>query len=329
MSKTIFFNDVYLYSVSTVSGKKEKEGPLGKLFDYSFDGNLSSEKTYEQLETKMIKTSIDIALSKAHLSMKDIDLCVGGDLTDQISSSNEAMKSVKIPFIGVYGACSTSMLSLLIGSSFVSNMFLNNVLTFTSSNFYAQERQFRYPVEYGGGRKETSTVTVSGAGCAIVSNKKSKINVYSATVGQVFDVDWKDPNNMGAVMAYAAFDTIKNHLKNTGTNLKDYSLIMTGDLSKIGSKVLKDLFVEEGMIIDNHLDAGTLIYSDNQEEVYSGGSGCACLPLVCYTKVVDKLIDNTYKRVLLVGTGCLHSKMSNNQKLSIPVIAHAVELRRV
>ena len=204
------------------------------------------------------------------------------------------------------------------------------MLSFTSSNFYAAERQFRYPIEYGPGKKDTATITCSGAGAVIVSKNKTKVKIESATIGRVCDVNWSDPNNMGCVMAYAAYDTIINHLRNTKTNLNDYSIIITGDLSKVGSKVLEELFLQSDNPFKNHLDAGCMIYDEKtQEDVYAGGSGCACLPLVGYTLILNRLIDKTYSRVLFVGTGCLHSKESNAKKQTIPVIAHAVEFRRV
>ena len=330
MISTLFFDDVYLYGVSTVTGLKEKEGPLGKLFDYSFTTKLGGEDTFELFESKMIKMAVDIVLSKTHLNIKDIDISIGGDLTNQIAASNSAFKNLESSFIGVYGACSTSMLSLLIGASFVSMNLVNNALTFASSNFYAAERQFRYPVEYGVNKKETATITTTGATCALVSNKKSKIKIVSATIGKVIDLSWDDTNDMGSIMAYASYDTIINHLRNTKSTLDDYSLILTGDLSKLGSKVLKDLFVLNHKPINNHMDAGCLIYdAQKQKDVYCGGSGCACLPLVGYTLILNNLLNNKYERVLFVGTGCLHSKASSAQKQSVPVIAHAVEMRRV
>ena len=330
MITTLFFDDVYLYGVSTVTGIKEKEGPLGELFDYSFNTKLGGEDTFELFEAKMIKMALEIVLNKTHLNIKDIEISIGGDLTNQIVSSNIAFKNLDTSFIGVYGACSTSMLSLLVGASFVSMNLTKNALTFASSNFYAAERQFRYPVEYGVNKKETATVTTTGASCALVSNKKSKIKIVSATIGKVIDLDWTDTNDMGSVMAYAAHDTIINHLKNTKTTLDDYSLILTGDLSNLGSKVLKDLFILNNNPINNHMDAGCMIYDkQNQKDVFCGGSGCACLPLVGYTLILNELLNNKYERVLFVGTGCLHSKGSSAQKQSIPVIAHAVEIRRI
>ena len=329
MISTYKFNNVYIISSATVSGPKEKEGPLCNYIDYSYDDAMAGTLSFEQGESKMIMTALQLTMQKAHLSNNDIDLIIGGDLTNQLSSSNEALMDFKTSFIGVYGACSTSILSLINASIFIEARLSNNVISFASSNYGSAERQFRYPLEYGVKKKETATTTVSGAGAIVLSNTSSKIRVISGTIGRVCNVDWKDPNDMGSAMAYAAFDTILNHLKNEKTTPEDYDLIVTGDLSEVGSNVLLDLFNEYGIEVRNHVDAGNIIYDKNiQKDVYAGGSGCACLALVAYGYIFNMMIEKKVKDVLLVGTGCLHSKISSAQKNAIPIIAHAVHLRR-
>lgn len=330
MISTFKFNNVFIISSATVSGPKEKEGPLGNYIDYSYDDVMAGTSSFELGESKMITLAMQLAMQKAHLSNNEIDLIIGGDLTNQISSSSEAVMNFKTSFIGVYGACSTSMLSLINSAIFIESRLANNVVSFASSNYGSAERQFRYPLEYGVKKKETATTTVSGSGAIILSNISSKIKVISGTVGRVCNVEWQNPNDMGSAMAYAAFDTILNHLKNEKMTPEDYDLIVTGDLSEVGSKVLLDLFNEYGIEIRNHVDAGNMIYDKNtQKDVYSGGSGCACLSLVGYGYIFNMMIDKKIKDVLLVGTGCLHSKISAAQKSVIPIIAHAVHLRRV
>lgn len=329
MIKTVTFKDTYLYSSSTISGPKEKKGPIGEYIDYSFDDEMAGKDAYEKGETKMIDQSLSLAIQKARIAICDVELIVGGDLTNQIASSNEAVKYYPVSFFGVYGACSTAILSLIIGSSFVSSRLVNNALCFGASNYGSAERQFRYPLEYGVRKRITATVTATGAGCGFVSNKKSKVRINSATIGRVIDAQWHDVNNMGSAMAIAAYDTIINHLNNTNTNLNDYDLIITGDLSELGSNVLRDLFRDTGYNLVNYCDAGNLLYDKNkQKDVYCGGSGCACIALVMYGMVVEKLCRNELKDVLLVGTGCLHSKITSSQDQTIPVIAHAIHLRR-
>ena len=330
MVSTVFYKDLYIISRSTVAGEKEKQGPLGKFFDYYYLDQMAGKDSYEKGESKMIKMAIDIALKKAKLSKSNVELIVGGDLTSQLSSSNDALKDFPTSFIGVYGACSTSILSTIVASSFVDNGLVNNALSFASSNYGSAERQFRYPNEYGVKKKQTATTTVTGCGTIILSKEKSKIKVVSSTIGQVINVNWDNINDMGSAMAYAAFDTIINHLKNTKTTPEWYDLILTGDLSNVGSKVLYDLFKSDGIELNNYQDAGNLIFDiEKQNDIYSGGSGCACLALTSYGYILDLMIEKKLKDVLLIGTGCLHSKISTAQKEKIPVIAHLIHLRRV
>ena len=330
MVSTVFYKDLYIISRSTVAGEKEKQGPLGKCFDYYYLDQMAGKDSYEKGESKMIKMAIDIALKKAKLSKSNVELIVGGDLTSQLSSSNDALKDFPTSFIGVYGACSTSILSTIVASSFVDNGLVNNALSFASSNYGSAERQFRYPNEYGVKKKQTATTTVTGCGTIILSKEKSKIKVVSSTIGQVINVNWDNINDMGSAMAYAAFDTIINHLKNTKTTPEWYDLILTGDLSNVGSKVLYDLFKSDGIELNNYQDAGNLIFDiEKQNDIYSGGSGCACLALTSYGYILDLMIEKKLKDVLLIGTGCLHSKISTAQKEKIPVIAHLIHLRRV
>ena len=330
MVSTVFYKDLYIISRSTVAGEKEKQGPLGKFFDYYYLDQMAGKDSYEKGESKMIKMAIDIALKKAKLSKSNVELIVGGDLTSQLSSSNDALKDFPTSFIGVYGACSTSILSTIVASSFVDNGLVNNALSFASSNYGSAERQFRYPNEYGVKKKQTATTTVTGCGTIILSKETSKIKVVSSTIGQVINVNWDNINDMGSAMAYAAFDTIINHLKNTKTTPECYDLILTGDLSNVGSKVLYDLFKSDGIELNNYQDAGNLIFDiEKQNDIYSGGSGCACLALTSYGYILDLMIEKKLKDVLLIGTGCLHSKISTAQKEKIPVIAHLIHLRRV
>lgn len=330
MISTLFFRDTFLISGATISGPREKEGPLGMYIDFSFDDITAGKDSYEKAESKMIDEAISLALQKAMLQADEIDLCIGGDLTSQISSSNDAVKNMPYSFLGVYGACSTSMLSLGIASCMVSAGFAKNALAFASSNYGSAERQFRYPLEYGVKKKETATTTVTGAGAGIVSRRQSKVEIVAATFGKVVDVEWDDPNNMGAAMAYAAYDTLLTHFRNTKTESREYDLILSGDLSQVGSGILADLFEESGQHLTNYADSGNLIYDPRrQKDVYAGGSGCACLAITAYSFVIDKMVRRELNNVLLVGTGCLHSKISSAQKQTIPVIAHAVQLRRV
>ena len=330
MIKTIYFNNIFLISSATVGGPKEKEGPLGEYLDYCYDDMMANQDSYEKGESEMISKAISLAIQKSRLNIKEIELIVGGDLSNQIASSHNALKNIPCSFIGVYGACSTSILSLIVACNFVNGGACSNALSFTSSNYGSAERQFRYPNEYGVRKKESATTTVTGSGAVIVSDKVSKIQVISATIGKVNNGQWLDINDMGSAMAYAAYDTLINHFINTKTTPESYDLILTGDLSRVGSKVLVDLFNSEGIDLVNYNDAGNLIYDPHhQSDIYSGGSGCACLALTGFSFILEEMIKKKLKNVLLVGTGCLHSKISASQKETIPVVAHLIHLRRV
>ncbi len=329
MSLTLKFKDVYIQSSAAVAGPEEANGPLKPYFDYCFDSIYANQKSYEEGEKEMSKTAILTALKKSGLSSKDIDVAFGGDLTDQLAVSNFLAKEMPYSFIGVYGACSTAMLSLALAATFVSSKCAKNALCFSSSNYGSAERQFRYPTEYGIEKKDATTITVSGAGAALVGTRATKIKVIACTFGQVHDVQWTDVNDMGSPMAYAAFDTIASHLKHSKKTFKDYDLIMTGDLSEVGSKILKEMFEKEGKVFYNHIDSGSLVYEQGEKDKFSGGSGCGCIAITTYGYILNKMSRNEIKRILLVGTGALHSKTSVGQKNVIPVVAHAVELERV
>ncbi|MBE6132007.1 MAG: stage V sporulation protein AD [Erysipelotrichaceae bacterium] len=325
---TLSFNNVFIRACSSVSGPKEKSGPLGNFFDYSFENERANQKTFEKGEVEMLKTSLEILLKKAKLPIDKISLCIGGDLSNQIALSNLIAKDLPLSFIGVYSACSTLILSMNLASVFVSSSYLDNVLCFSSSNYGTSERQFRYPLEYGIFKKDTTTITVSGAASCIISNEKSRIRVNHSTFGKVEDVMWDNVSDMGSPMAYGAYETIKHHLKNTSSKIEDFDLILTGDLSTLGSKILKELFLEDSINLYNHQDAGNLIYGEDKSK-FMGGSGSACIGLTSFGYIFKKMINKEYKKVLLVGTGALHSKTSVQQNNVIPVVAHAIEIEVV
>lgn len=326
---TLNFNDVFIKACATVSGPKEQNGPLGSYFDYSFSHERANQKSFEKGEQEMVTKALEIVLKKAKLPVDKIDLCLGGDLTNQISIANQVAKDLPLSFIGVYSACSTLILAMNLASSFISSNYCENVLCFASSNYGSSERQFRYPLEYGVFKKETTTITTSGSATCIIGREKSKIRINRSTFGKVENVDWDDVSDMGSPMAYAAYQTIKNHFKNTNTTVKDYDLILTGDLSTLGSKVLRELFEHDNIHLSNHLDAGMIIYDSDDKSKFMGGSGSACIGLVGFGFVFKKMLKLEYKKVLFVGTGALHSSTSVQQKNPIPVIAHAIELEVV
>ena len=319
---TFKYNNVYIKDTAVVAGKFEHEGPMSKYFQDYYDDFYMNAKTWEQAESKMASETIGKITKK-----NKIDLIIAGDLLNQISASNFAVANFPIPYLGIYNACATATEGLIIASNFVEAKQVENVLVNVSSHNNAAEKQFRYPVEYGGPKPKCTTFTVTGSAAALVTNEKSKIKIESGTIGVIQDYGIKDAYEMGAVMAPAAAYVIDKHLKECNRNLEYYDLILTGDLGEFGKKVLKDLMKEEYKIdLINYNDTATMIYDINKQSVYSGGSGPACAPMVTYTYVFDEMLKGNLKRVLLVATGALLSTTSVNQHQTIPAIAHAISL---
>lgn len=324
---TIKYDNVYLNEVSTVTGTYEANGPFSKLYDKSYDDFYFNMKTWEQAESKLIDDSVDILLAKIGKTRFDIDLHISGDLLNQITASNYAASRLKIPYFGIYSACASSVEGLIIGANMVEAKQVKNVITSVSSHNNSAEKQFRYPVEYGGPKRKTTTFTTTGGASAYLSSEKSLIKIESGTVGIVEDLGVKDVYNMGAVMAPAAASTIFRHLTELKREVGYYDLILTGDLGIYGKKILKEYMkVEYNIDLDNYDDAASMIFDVENEPVYAGGSGPACLPLVAYSYILEEMKKGKLKRVLLVATGALMSPTLVNEKQTIPSIAHAISL---
>lgn len=321
------YDNVYLEDVSSIAGPYEAEGPLGRCFDKVFKDFYCSKKTWEQAESRMLIDSVDLLLYKTNKLKNEIDLHLSGDLLNQIVSTNYASASLKIPLIGIYSACSTSVLGMIIGCNMIEANQIKKCLVSTSSHNNGAEKQFRQPVEYGGPKKKTTTFTVTGAASFLFTNKKSRVKVESSTIGKVIDLGITDSNNMGAVMAPSAAETIYKHLDSLKRDINYYDLILTGDLGIYGKKILKEYMKTEYNIdLKNYDDTACMIYDLDKQPVYAGGSGPACMPLVFNSYIYPKMISGEITRVLLVATGALLSPTMVNQKLSIPSISHAISL---
>lgn len=319
---TIKYNDVYINETSTVVGPYEGKGPIGKYFDLSYDDLYFGKKTWEQAEIKLIEDSINLLKKKSNIN--NIDLLIGGDLLNQIVPSNYAAKKYNSSFIGIYAACSTSTLGLILGANFIQNNLSNNVVTFTSSHNNSAEKQYRYPIEYGGPKPKTTTFTSTGCASAFLSNNKKGIKIESGTIGKVIDSTVKNVFHMGAVMSKAAADTINTHLLETNRTIDYYDLVLTGDLGIYGKEILKEYLKKEYNIkLKKYNDTGTMLFDLKK---YAGASGPACAPLVTYSYIFDQMKKGKIKKVLLVATGALMNPGMVNQKLTIPAIAHAVSL---
>lgn len=327
---TFKYKNVYINETGTVVGPYEKEGPLVNYFDKSYNDFYFNKKTFEQAESKLIEDSVDIVLDKLDKTRFDIDLFISGDLLNQLMSSNYAASTLGIPYFGIYNACASSVEGLILASNMVEAGQIKNCICSVSSHNNTAEKQFRYPVEYGGPKPKTTTFTTTGSASAYLSYNKEGIKVESATIGVVKDLGIKDAYQMGAVMTPAAAYTIYKHLKDTKREVSYYDLILTGDLGSIGKKILTEYMqIEYNIELKNYDDTATMIYDLENQDVYSGGSGPACAPLVTYGYIFSLMKKKKLKRVLLVATGSLHSVSSVNQKLTIPSIAHAISLEVV
>lgn len=319
--------DIAIKGCAGVVGKKEGEGPLSKYFDMIFEDEYLGQETFEAAESLLVKNAVTLGVKDAGLGMADIQLVVIGDLLDQSMASTYGIKDFGLPHIGLFGACSTCGLSLGLGSLLVESSVADNIVVATSSHFCTAERQFRFPLEYGSKRTPNSQRTVTGAGAAVLSQGSGKVKIKAVTFGKIKDYDVTDANNMGAAMAPAAADTIKAYLDDTGAKPDDFDLILTGDLGKIGKKLLIELLQKENVDISSvHDDCGLMIFDVDSKDFAAGGSGCGCSASVLYTYIMDKFEKGELKRILFVATGALLSPTSSNQGLSIPSIAHLVEL---
>ena len=276
-----FNNPLTILQTASIVGPKEADGPLAKYFDECLEDEFWGEKSWEKAESKIIKETVNSVVSKSGLSIDNIDYCFAGDLLNQCISSSFGLREINIPFFGVFGACSTFVESMCLGSVFIESGAAQNVLCSTSSHFCSAEKQFRFPLELGNQRPPTSQWTVTGSGAAILSKDGNGPFITHITPGKIVDMGIKDANNMGAAMAPAAADTIYTHLTETNTSPEDYDCIVTGDLATVGTDLLLELLNEKGIDLKKtHLDCGSLIYNRDDQNVNAGGSGCGCVASV-------------------------------------------------
>lgn len=324
---SVVFNDVYLKSSGVVSGPKEKSGPLGDYIDYNFNDLYCGMNSWEEAEMNLMRQALLLAVEKGNLELSDITLTVGGDLNNQIAISNYLMNEFSIPFIGIYGACSTAVLSLINGSVFMDAGFDGYIACMTSSHNSTSERQFRYPTEYGGQKPPTTTSTVTGSGVGVLTKEKTGIKIAKATIGEVISAGSKDSTDMGRNMAPAAAKTLKQHFEDFKIDKNEYDFIVTGDLSLYGSKVFIDVLKDYGIELGNkYQDCGLMIYDVNHQEVIAGGSGCGCVSLVMYGYLCHLLRTKKMKKILVIATGALLNPVMVAQGKVIPSIAHAISL---
>ena len=318
------YQNVYIKDTYTIAGVYEQDGPLKKYFNKLYNKDFYyGEETIEKAESKMLSDSIN-SLIRRHSKP---DLIISGDLQNQIAASDYAMRDKNIPFLGIFSACATFGEGLCIAANFIEGKQSNNILVATSSHNLVAEKQFRNPVEYGAPKKKTTTFTSTGAASMLLTNEKQPIKITSSTIGTVQDGGVSDVNNMGAVMAIAAADTIEKHLTNLKIKPSYYDLILTGDLGIYGKRILIDYLAKKGIDLSkNYNDCGLLLYDINKQPVFAGASGPACSALVTSSYIYKEMKNKTFKKVLLVPTGAIFSPTHVFQKATIPSIAHAISL---
>ena len=325
--KTMCFRKPSVIAYAAVVGKAENEGPYGGEFDEVVEDNKAGSDTWEQAESLFQQRAVGHVLRKSGLEPDRIDLMIAGDLLNQCVGSSYGLKDYFIPYLGIYGACSTFAEGLLLSAALVNAGYIDTAIASTSSHFSTAERQFRFPLNYGGVRTPTAQWTATAAGAALVGFSGKPPCIRAATVGKIEDMGITDLNNMGAAMAGAAYDTLTRHMKHRGTHPQDYDVIITGDLGQVGSDLLYDLFQRDGVSLrEHHKDCGLMIYDRAAQDVHAGGSGCGCSASMMCGHFFKRIQAGELKRVLYCATGALMSPTVVQQGGSIPGIAHCVEI---
>ena len=315
-------------STYSVVGKKEHDGPLGSLFDEYCEDNKFGKDSWEKAESQMQLLSLSGAMKKAGISDTSLDVLLAGDLLNQCVGSNYGLSSFDVPYLGLYGACSTCAEGIGISACMYAGNIFSTCAAVTSSHFCSSERQFRFPLEYGGQRTPTSQWTVTGSGAFIIG-EGGKVKIPEILFGKVVDKGITDINNMGAAMAPACIDTIQRYFKESNLTPKDFDLIVTGDLGFEGSEILKDLLLSDGIDIRaNHTDCGLMIFDRISQDVHAGGSGCGCSASVMSADIIKNLENGTLSNVLFIGTGALMSPITLYKGLSIPEVAHLIRFTK-
>lgn len=310
-------------------GVKEGQGPLAKYFDKIYDDDMLGEKTWEKAESRLVKETIEGAITNACLSANQIDYIFTGDLLNQCSGSAFGIKDFNIPFFGLFGACSTMGESMSLASMIIDGGYAKYCIAATESHFCSAERQFRFPIEYGGVRTPTSQWTVTGSGAVVLSDVPDSTypKITRITTGKIVDMGIVDANNMGAAMAPAAAETIYQHFTDTNLDITYYDRIVTGDLGAVGSSILIDLLKQKGLdVTKNFSDCGMMIFDDIKQNTKAGGSGCGCSGSVFCGYYYKQLINSHFKKILFIPTGALMSTTTAQQGTPIMGIAHCLSI---
>lgn len=322
----IYDRPVAIASHTSIVGPKEGQGPLAEWFDVILKDDLLGQKSWELAESEMVRQAAELALAAGQAKAQEIQAMLGGDLNNQIIASSFAARTLGIPFLGLYGACSTFVQSLLLGSALISGGYLDNALCTASSHYCTAERQFRFPVELGNQRPPQAAWTTTACGCCLLkASGDSSLKITSGTIGRVIDLEIKDANHMGAAMAPAVCSTLEAHFNDLGRKPEDYDLIATGDLGWIGRNILTELLRRGGTDIPDEklIDCGSSIFYQEQD-AHAGGSGCGCVASVSCGWLMKRIEKGELRRVLIAGSGAMLSATSCQQGQTIPGISYAV-----
>ncbi len=324
-STVLMENIPTITSYASMCGKKEAEGPLGDQFDKIFEDTTLEESSWEKAESRLQEEVVSAAIEKANLKAENINYIFAGDLLNQCMSSAFGLRKLNIPFLGQFGACSTMAQAIFLAAITIEAGIADHSVAVTSSHYCSSERQFRFPLQYGGQRTPTAQWTVTGAGAAIVSTNSEGPKIKQITVGKITDLGIKDANNMGAAMAPAAAKTMLAFFEDTKTGPNDYDMVFSGDLGEVGSNLLKELLMKENIKLgDNYNDCGLMIYHKEKQDVHAGGSGCGCSASVLCSLILNKIKNKEWNNVLFMATGALMSPTSAQQGETIPGVAHLI-----
>jgi len=312
---------------TSIAGPKEGKGPLAQWFDVILEDDLLGQKSWELAESEMVRQCIENTITAAGKKADEMQALLSGDLNNQIIASSFAARALGIPFLGLYGACSTFIQSLVLGAALVSAGYLDNALCCASSHFCTAERQFRFPLELGTQRPPQASWTATACGSALLLPKgqPGTMRITSGTIGKVIDLNITDANHMGAAMVPAVFDCIAAHFEDTGRSFADYDLIATGDLGWIGRNLLVELFhaAHISVIDEKLIDCGASLFYQ-QQDTHAGGSGCGCVASVTAGYLMKRIESGDFRRILVAGSGAMLSPTSAQQGQSIPGLSYAV-----
>ena len=314
-----------ILAFAAVGGKKESEGPLRDAFDRLSVDTTFGETSWEKAESRLQALALETAAGKLGAPVGALDVLFAGDLLNQCIGSAFALRETGVPFLGLYGACSTMAEALMLAAAAVNAGYARRAAALTSSHFASAERQYRFPLGYGGQRTPTAQWTATASGCCIVGQAAQGPYVTGATAGRIVDLGITDANNMGAAMAPAAVDTLERHFQDFQRSPADYDLIVTGDLGTLGKQIVQEQMAADGYDLSkNYEDCGVLLFDEKRQDVHAGGSGCGCSAGVLCGYLLRRMQEGSLRRLLFCGTGALLSPVSTWQGESIPGICHAV-----